>query len=211
VQQLLQKAGCDPGEIDGICGTMTISAIRSFQSRVLSDPDGLIQPGKITWKSLTKGSELVSNPDCGQWSGDSSKWSQEKKLKSLTPDLRPKVAAVLEGLRNRGYQPIVFYGWRSVKVQQELVRQGNSTVRFSFHNAQLTDGTPDAYAADIVDQRYLWNEEAETSGFWKALGEEAKKQKLFWGGDWSSLRDWAHVQLLANSQLGEVRQKCGRL
>jgi hypothetical protein len=49
------------------------------------------------------------------------------------------------------------------------------------------------------------------SGFWKALGEEAKKQKLFWGGGWASLRDRDHVQLLANSQLGEVRQKCGGL
>jgi hypothetical protein len=209
VQKLLKAAECDCGPVDGICGPQTTAAIRSFQSRVLSDPDGLIEPGEITWNSLSKGHELTNNTDGGQWTGDSSCWSQEKKLQSLSPRLRPKVSRVLQALKERGYQPVIFYGWRSVKVQLELVKQGNSTVRFSFHNAQLRDGTPNAYAADIVDCRYGWDKEAETSGYWKALGEEAKKQGLKWGGDWASFRDWAHVQLLENSQLREAKEESG--
>jgi hypothetical protein len=64
-------------------------------------------------------------------------------------------------------------------------------------------------AADIVDARYGWRPEAAASGFWKALGEEAKNQGLYWGGDWPSFRDFAHVQLLPNSQLNRSGTRAG--
>jgi peptidoglycan L-alanyl-D-glutamate endopeptidase CwlK len=94
-------------------------------------------------------------------------------------------------------------------VQLKLYQEGNSKVKFSFHNAQKLDGTPNSYAADIIDERYAWTGQAESSGFWKALGEEAKKQGLYWGGDWSSFRDWAHIQLVENSQLALVKRESG--
>lgn len=147
-------------------------------------------------------------PSLPQWSGDSAQWSQDKKLQSMNPTLRPKVQAVLAALTQRGFQPKIVYGWRSVAVQLQLFQQGNSKVKFSFHNAQKPDGTPNAYAADIIDSRYAWTPQAETSGFWKALGEEAKKQDLYWGGDWSK-PDWAHVQLAANSELARVKTESG--
>jgi peptidoglycan L-alanyl-D-glutamate endopeptidase CwlK len=144
-----------------------------------------------------------------QWSGDSSQWTQDKKIASMNPLLRPKVLAVLAALGKRGFKPKVFYGWRSVVVQLKLYAEGNTTVKFSFHNAQKPDGTPNSYAADIIDERYAWTAQAESSGFWKALGEEARKQGLYWGGDWTSFRDWAHVQLVPNSQLARVKQESG--
>lgn len=207
VQELLDIAGCDPGGVDGICGAQTIAAIKLYQCRLLSEPDGLIEPGKATWKSLCGGDIVPSGPE--EWSGDSSRWSQDKKLQSLTPKLRDKVRPVLLALKARGFQAEIFYGWRSVKVQLELVRKGHSRVRFSFHNAQKPDGTPDAYAADIIDRRYGWSDEAAERGFWKALGQEAKEQGLIWGGNWVSFRDWAHVQLLDNSQLQKIKRQSG--
>ncbi len=75
--------------------------------------------------------------------------------------------------------------------------------------SNIKSGTPNSYAADVIDSRYGWTPQAETSGFWKALGEEAKKQNLYWGGDWSSFRDWAHVQLVANSELARVKKESG--
>ncbi len=147
--------------------------------------------------------------DLSQWTGDSAHWTQEKKSRSMNPLLRPKVQAVIKALQARGFQPKIFYGWRSVAVQLDLYKKGNSKVKFSFHNAQLPDGTPNSYAADIIDSRYGWSSEAETSGFWKALGEEARKNKLYWGGDWSSFRDWAHVQLVDNDQLAAVKRGSG--
>ena len=79
---------------------------------------------------------------------------------------------------------------------------------FSFHNATNKDGTPCAYAADIVDKRWLWQPEAAKHGYWSALGAEAKANKLYWGGTWKH-PDWAHVQLLPNAQLKHIRRACG--
>ena len=208
VQILLKTKGYNPGPIDGICGQETNEAIRKFQSTFLKKPDGIVEPNRATWLKLSSISS-VPIPNLMQWSGDSAQWPQEKKLLSMTPDLRPKVNAVLGALKKRGFNPTVFYGWRSIAVQLQLYSQGNSIVKFSFHNAQKPDGTPNSYAADIIDSRYGWLKQADTSGFWKALGEEAKKQSLHWGGDWASFRDWAHVQLVPNSQLSRIKQECG--
>ena len=210
VQGLLKSKGYDPGPVDGVCGARTIAAIRKYQATFMSLPDGLIEPGRTTWQKLSAATgDVHPNPLMLQWSGDSAQWPQDKKLQSMHVSLRPKVQAVLDGLKQRGFQPKIFYGWRSVAVQLQLYNQGNSKVKFSFHNAQRPDGTPNAYAADIVVSRYGWNAQAESSGFWKALGEEAKKQGLYWGGDWSSFRDWAHVQLVPNGQLAQVKHESG--
>lgn len=209
IQQLLKSKGVNPGKVDGICGSKTIAALRDFQKRFMSAPDGLVEPGRTTWKKLSAVIDKPASSKLLQWSGDSSLWSQQKKLQSLNPLLRPKVEAVLVALKKRGYQPKVFFGWRSVARQLELYQQGNSKVKFSFHNAQRADGTPNSYAVDIIDSRYGWSPQAKGSGFWNALGEEAKKQSLYWGGDWASFRDWAHVQLVANSMLASVKKESG--
>jgi hypothetical protein len=39
--------------------------------------------------------------DEGKWGGNSAHWSQEKKLESMHPDLRPRVQGVLKGLAAR--------------------------------------------------------------------------------------------------------------
>ncbi|UQA58624.1 peptidoglycan-binding protein [Polyangium aurulentum] len=212
VQTLLKAKGYDPGPVDGICGRGTIGAIRAFQATFMPRPDGLIEPGLGTWRRLSGpggAAQTSTSPVLTDWSGDSSKWPHEKKVLSLYPDMRPKVEAVLEALKRRDFQPKIFFAWRSVAVQLELFRQGNTKVKFSFHNAQKRNGTPNAYAADIIDARYAWGSGAETSGFWKALGEEGKKQGLYWGGDWVDFRDWAHVQWYPNSKLRDVKAESG--
>lgn len=207
VQRLLQGRGFPPGAIDGRCGPQTVAAIKRFQASFLPAPDGLIEPGKRSWQRLTAATPAAAN--LAQWMGDSAQWPQEKKLASMKPELAVKVRQVLVALSAKGFQPKVFYGWRSVTVQARLFAEGKSKVRFSFHNAQRPDGTPLSYAADIIDARYAWTSQAETSGFWKALGEAAKAQGLVWGGDWVSFRDWAHVQLVANSELARVKRESG--
>jgi len=143
-----------------------------------------------------------------RWDGDSAR-SLDRKLQGMHRGLRPKVTAVLEGLSRRGFQPKIHFAWRSVAVQLELFRKGNTKVKFSFHNAQFPDGTPNAQAADIVDARYGWSNQAKISGFWLALGEEAHAQNLYWGGDWKTFRDWAHIQLVPTSMLASVKKDSG--
>jgi hypothetical protein len=48
-----------------------------------------------------------------------------------------------------------------------------------------------------------------SAAFWKALGEEAKKQNLYWGGDWKTDYDPGHVQLLGNSELDRIKRENG--
>ena len=98
----------------------------------------------------------------------------------------------------------MFYGWRSVAVQLELYNKKRSKVKFSFHNATNTDGVTNAYAADIIDSRYAWSDKPETEEFWKALGRAANEQGLYWGGDWKSFKDWAHIQMYPNSKLKSI-------
>ncbi len=213
VQTLLKAKGSDPGKIDGVCGAKTVAAIKKFQSTFLKNPDGLIDPGKTTWLHLS--GQRVLTPVKPKpltpiaWSGDSSQWSQEKKLQSMKPELAAKVRAIVASLGQRGFQPKVFYGWRSIEVQARLFAEGKSKVRFSFHNGQKLDGTPNSYAADIVDSRYGWSSQAQSSGFWTALGEEARKRGMVWGGDWAGFRDWAHVQLVQNGELARVKAESG--
>lgn len=216
VQDRLRAKGFDPGPSDGDCGPRTVAAIRKFQATFLAAPDGVVEPGKKTFQKLADrltqapgaaGEKFACTP--AAWLGDPAQWPQEKKLQSMTPQLAIKVRNVVSALSKRGFQPKVFYGWRSVQVQARLYAEGKSKVKFSFHNAQKPDGTPNAYAADIIDQRFAWTPQADTSGFWKALGEEAKRQGLVWGGDWASFRDWAHVQLVDNGELSRVKKESG--
>lgn len=191
--------------VDGLCGPKTIRRIEKFQGRFMNNPDGRIDPGGRTLKRLNSATPDIQD----EWSGDSAKWPEEKKLDSLARGMRPKVKRVLEILKEEGFQPKIVYAWRSVTKQLELVEAGHSRVRFSFHNAQKKDGTPNACAADIIDKRWAWTKAAERNGFWEALGRSAKNEGLYWGGDWISFKDWAHVQYYPNYMLADVKKESG--
>ncbi len=213
VQTLLKKVGAYNAKVDSEYGPQTQAAILAFQKTIMNDPDGCIDPAGHTWMALShpdvKPVVLTPPTTKGDWSGDSAKWTQEKKLASLNLDLRPKVERILKALASAGFQPKIFYGWRSVQVQLEIYKAGNTKVKFSFHNAQKPDGTPNAYAADIVDKRWGWGTEAKTNGFWTALGKAAKDETLVWGGDWTGFTDVAHVQNRQNSELAAVKKESG--
>ena len=192
-------------DIDGLCGPKTIRRIVRFQRRFMNNPDGRVDPNGRTLKRLN-----TAAPDLlDQWDGDSARWSQDKKLASLDHRMRPRVVRVLEALKTEGFQPKIVYAWRSVTKQLEIFNAGHSKVKFSFHNAQQQNGTPNAYAADIIDKRWAWEKAAERNGFWEALGRNSRLQELYWGGDWISFKDWAHVQFYPNYMLAEIKQESG--
>ncbi len=208
VQTLLKQAGLYPFKADGDCGPKTKAAILKLQKGFLTHPDGRVDPNGATWTRLVaaaaQGGTITS-----EWSGDSSRWTQDKKLLSMEPFLRARVVMIVTDLKLQGFQPKIFFGWRSVAVQEQLFKQGNTKVHFSFHNGQKPDGTPNAYAADIVDSRWGWGDEAETNGFWAALGKSAKAHGLVWGGDWVTFKDVAHVQSRQNSELAATKTESG--
>ena len=194
-----------PLEATGECDAKTIRRIERFQRRFMATPDGRVDPNGRTIKRLNLATPGLQ-PD---WSGKSQNWSKEKKLRSLDRQLRPRVEGVLAALETQGFKPKVYYAWRSVAVQLELFEAGNSKVKFSFHNARKKDGTPRAYAADIIDRRYAWQAQAKTSGFWDALGRAARDEGLYWGGNWTTFKDLAHVQRFPNTKLADVKKQSG--
>lgn len=227
VQQLLIDAGQDPKGVDGDYGKNTKKAILAFQAGFMRVPDGLISPGGATIRRLAQTAKTATAggaaapaapaapapaggaaPTFTDWSGDSSQWSQEKKLASMTASMRPRVQRILAKLASQGFQPKIFFGWRSVAVQAELKRKGNTRVSFSFHNAQTPAGVPNSWAADIIDGRYGWRE-PECMPFFQALGVAARAEGLVWGGDWKTFKDWAHVQGRQNSELAAVKKESG--
>jgi peptidoglycan hydrolase-like protein with peptidoglycan-binding domain len=212
IQKLLKSRKYNPGPIDGICGKLTIDSIKKFQSMFMAKPDGIIDPNGRTWKKLMSLNSFEAKLSLKEWEGDSSQWPLDKKLSSLHADLRLKVEAILDALRKRDFMPKIFYGWRSLEAQLEIYNKGNSKLKdFSLHNALKPNGTPQSYAADIIDQRYAWTSLAEKNGFWTALGEEAKKQQLYWGGDWKNPYDPAHVQLVppTKAELRRIKKESG--
>lgn len=191
--------------VDGLCGRKTIRRIERFQRRRVRNPDGRVDPGGRTLERLNQSAPGLQS----DWSGDSSKWSQARKLESLNPRMSRKVKNIIDALNAQGFKPKIFYAWRSVVVQRELVDLGRSRVTFSFHNAQKRGGSPDAYAVDIIDRRWAWTKAAEVNGFWQKLGDAAKAEDLYWGGSWRKFKDWAHVQYYPNRMLVEVKRKSG--
>jgi peptidoglycan L-alanyl-D-glutamate endopeptidase CwlK len=206
IQQLLNAVfPATPLKVDKLCGPKTIRRIVRFQRRFLRKPDGRVDPGGRTLKRLNAAVPGMQQ----EWKGDSSRWSHEKKLASLDNRMRSKVERTLETLKGEGFRPKVFFAWRSLAVQHDLVLRGVSKARFSFHNAQKKDGTPSAYAADIIDRRWAWTKKAEKNGFWETLGRAAKQEGLYWGGNWRTFKDWAHVQYFPNRKLAEVKKESG--
>jgi hypothetical protein len=54
VQQLLLQHGFRIGRADGICGSLTIRGLTSFQRGFLHVPDGRVDPGGRTWHHLVQ-------------------------------------------------------------------------------------------------------------------------------------------------------------
>lgn len=229
IQTALKKLYPGAGiTVNGKVDTKTQKSIETFQKAFMAKPDGRIDPGGRSLSEINKAMDKVTPITSGttaapaapttpvapvtsnlDWTGDSSKWTQEKKLQSMNTDFAAKVRKVLAALEKQGFQPTIFYGWRSTKVQLQLFNAGNSKVKFSFHNATDPNGKPNAFAADIIDKRYAWNPEAEKKGYWDALGEACRANGLFWGGDWQGFKDVAHIQFYPNEMLAEIKKASG--
>ena len=177
-----------------------IAAARKKVTQRMSAPDRRVAAEGTTGKRIA---------EAATWTGDSSRWTQQKKLLSLEPAFRAKIEQVIAALKDQTFRPQIVFGWRSVEVQKKLFEEKKTKVLFSFHNAQLKDGTPNALAADIIDSRWAWTDAAQTKGFWSALGAEGKKLSLVWGGDWPEFPDVAHLQGRANSELATVKKESG--
>lgn len=112
----------------------------------------------------------------------------DRDLAKLDPTFRERVVALLRVLVAAGFDPMVWEGRRSFERADELQRRGSGVAK-SMHCYGL--------AVDIVwGSAPHWD---PPDGFWEALGAEAKRLGLTWGGDWKR-DDKPHVQALPASR-----------
>jgi peptidoglycan L-alanyl-D-glutamate endopeptidase CwlK len=138
-------------------------------------------------------------------------------LATLSPEFRRRVLSVMSNLEKGGAVPVVYWGKRTLKQQQEIVKEGHSPSTKSwhvetYHRNEYHNGTWSVVhgeAADIVDARYLWKGPCANLNhpFWTALGRCAKAEGLEWGGDWKPpiKRDVAHVQMKTREFIQDTR------
>lgn len=98
----------------------------------------------------------------------------------LVPAFADQIEKLFQAMRARGFDPLLWEGWRSSVRAKDLSVKGTG-IENSMH---IYGG-----AVDIVSESKLWNDPK----FFAALGQEAKKLGLTWGGDFSN-DDMPHIQ-----------------
>lgn len=120
----------------------------------------------------------------------------------LHPKLVSRVERLVENANRHGMNLYVHQGHRSMEEQMRLLESGRGVTQarpgYSFHNYGL--------AVDIVFQgkngQPSWSENHD----WKKLGKLGKEVGLEWGGDWKSMKDRPHFQLIPNNEISTVRK-----
>jgi hypothetical protein len=103
----------------------------------------------------------------------------------LVPAFADILETLFNNLREKGFDPMLWEGYRSPERVKFLVKQGTGIAE-SLHLK--------GRAVDIVSRTELWS----NPSFFAALGQEAKQLGLVWGGDFSSRRDFPHVEYHGN-------------
>lgn len=102
-------------------------------------------------------------------------------LAQCHPVFRSALVAVLLALQGRGFRPRIQCAWRSPADEDAAYRAGHSHVEFGFHNVTGADGTPQALAADVLDDDQPLT---PTRGYLLALTRAAHAQQLETGLAW---------------------------
>ncbi len=106
--------------------------------------------------------------------------SKPHDLDGLVPSFKGRVLLLISALERRGFEPVVVQGRRTVQQAKANTAKGTGIVQ-SMHRWGC--------AADFADRETRWDDPK----FFVALGEEALKLGLWWGGEWRK-PDRPHVQ-----------------
>ena len=146
--------------------------------------------------------------------------TDSRNTKDLHPEFRPLAEATIAQARNEGIVLRVTSTARSTTTQARLLREGKTTVPFSYHNAGLAFdyivGTPEVdrpepwfpqgnepqYMRDVWDQNMK-----RVADIGKAVARNRTGHRMIWGGDWRSFHDPFHLEWHPRLTLAEVRER----
>src|SRR4051812_26355108 len=119
--------------------------------------------------------------------------SSETRLSKVHPELAKRVRLVADALKSRGIEIHVVQGLRTFAEQDALFAQGRTTKGKKVTNARGGQSNHNfGLAVDVCPFKGgqpQWNDQKA----FKAIGQEAKKLGLEWGGDWVHIVDEPHI------------------
>jgi peptidoglycan L-alanyl-D-glutamate endopeptidase CwlK len=136
----------------------------------------------------------------------------ENRLKKVHPELANRVRMLINTFAQSGVQIEVVQGLRTFAEQDALFAQGRSKPGQIVTRARGGQSNHNyGLAIDVVpysNGKPNWN---APNSIWSAIGAEAEKLGLEWGGDWKRFIDRPHVQLpgLSIKQCNALFQKGG--
>lgn len=119
-----------------------------------------------------------------------------RKWHRLDPDFQQRLLVVYRVMREQhGYEMALVEGYRSPERQARLAAQGGSVTRAgagrSWHQYGLA-----ADSAPVRNGQLQWDmEDPWTRRGYQLYGEVARSVGLVWGGGWTSIQDYGHVEL----------------
>lgn len=126
--------------------------------------------------------------------------ASERRLEKVHPELARRVRAIIEEMARQGHTVEVTQGMRTFAEQDALFAQGRTrpgpvVTRARGGQSNHNFGT----AVDLcpfVNGKPDWN---APPAVWLAIGTEAVRQGLEWGGNWPKFIDKPHVQMAGPS------------
>jgi peptidoglycan LD-endopeptidase CwlK len=122
--------------------------------------------------------------------------TSEKRLSKVHPELARRVREIITALAAHGKTVEVVQGLRTFAEQDALYEQGRSKPGQIVTNARGGQSNHNyGFAVDLcpfVGGKPQWNDNST----FVAIGAEAVKRGLEWGGNWKKFIDKPHVQLL---------------
>lgn len=122
--------------------------------------------------------------------------SADRDWRKLDRQFAAKVLLVFDRLRERGYDFALLEGYRSPERQDLLAAMGSHVTSAKAFQSKHQYGMA-VDVAPLRDQRFVVSERAPWAmAAYLALGEEAARAGLEWGGRWW-FKDYGHIELAA--------------
>lgn len=127
-----------------------------------------------------------------------------RKIEDLHPVLQKLCKKHIEACRKRGVEIRITNTLRDLEYQQYLYSLGRSAPGRKVTNMQQMGPHGFGLAYDvvpIVKGNAVW----EDKHLWDIIGEEGKKLRLTWGGEWKSIVDKPHFEFTDGLTAAQLR------
>lgn len=119
----------------------------------------------------------------------------DRKWARINPDLQQRVLAIYQVMRDQyGIEMVLVEGYRSPERQAKLKSGGRATNAGAWSSCHQYGLALDS--APLREGRLQWDmSDPWTKKAYFLYGELARQAALEWGGNWSSLKDYVHVEM----------------